>query len=236
MNTPRLRLVLLPGLDGSGILFAPLLRHLPPDVEPVVVRYPPDRPLGHEELLPIVLDASAGGSPFVLLGESFSGPLALMAAARRPPGLAAVILCASFVRNPVWRRPRWLRHLVRPFLFRLHRTLAPARLLLAGQSSPELRRLISEALAPLRPEVLACRVRSALGVDVTSELLACPVPILYLRATRDMIVPAHNVAEIRSLCPSIRIVSIPAPHALLQTHPAAAASAIATFLNEVATR
>lgn len=52
MNLPRLRLILLPGLDGSGVLFAPLLRHLPPDVEPVVVRYPPDRALGYEELLP----------------------------------------------------------------------------------------------------------------------------------------------------------------------------------------
>jgi pimeloyl-ACP methyl ester carboxylesterase len=170
----------------------------------------------------------------VLVGESFSGPLALMAAARRPAGLAAVVLCASFVRNPVWRRPGWLRHLVRPFVFRLHRKLALTRLLLAGRSSAELRRLISEALAPLRPEVLACRVRSVLGVDVTSELLACPVPILYLQATRDAIVPAHNAAEIRSLCPSVRIVPIRAPHAVLQTQPAAAAAAIATFLSDVA--
>ncbi|HEY2584229.1 MAG TPA: alpha/beta hydrolase [Tepidisphaeraceae bacterium] len=234
MSAAPVRLILLPGLDGSGVLFAPMLKHLAPEVEPVIVRYPPDRALGYEELLPTVLAALPSGSPFVLVAESFSGPLALMCAARRPAGLIGVVLCASFIRNPVWRRPGWLRHLVRPFVFRLYPKLSLARGLLVGRSSPELRRLIAEALAPLRPEVLAHRVRSVLGVDVTKELLARPVPILYLRATRDVIVPAHNAAEIVAMCPSVRVVEIPAPHAVLQTQPAASVAAIVTFVRDLA--
>jgi pimeloyl-ACP methyl ester carboxylesterase len=93
-------LVLLPGLDGTGILFKPLIAALPPEVSTVVVAYPGEQPLGYAELLPVVLAALPTEHAFVLLGESFSGPLAVMAAATRPPGLVGLVLCATFVQNP----------------------------------------------------------------------------------------------------------------------------------------
>jgi len=54
------RLVLLPGMDGTGILFEPLLNVLPREWEPIVVRYPPDEARGYDELLEVV--KAAGGS------------------------------------------------------------------------------------------------------------------------------------------------------------------------------
>jgi len=36
-------LLLLPVLDGSGVMFRPLLRHLPSHFHPVVVTYPRDQ-------------------------------------------------------------------------------------------------------------------------------------------------------------------------------------------------
>ena len=39
--------------------------------------------------------AAARGGDFVVVGESFSGPLALLLAARSPPGLRGVVLCAT---------------------------------------------------------------------------------------------------------------------------------------------
>ena len=71
----ELALVLLPGLDGSGVMFRPLLGHVPPALRPVVVAYPPDKALGYEDLLPLVLDALPSSEPFVILGESFGGRL-----------------------------------------------------------------------------------------------------------------------------------------------------------------
>src|SRR5262245_11899688 len=107
-----MHLLLLPGADGTGILFAPLLSALPPALQPLVVRYPPDQPLGYADLLPLVEEAVPASGDFLVLGESFSGPLALLLAARRPPGLRGVILCASFARNPLPGCTRWLRGLV----------------------------------------------------------------------------------------------------------------------------
>ena len=75
-----MRLMLLPGMDGTGRLFGPLLRILPPGLEVTVFAYPPNRPCGYAELLPLVESTAVPeGGEFVVLGESFSGPLALLA-------------------------------------------------------------------------------------------------------------------------------------------------------------
>jgi pimeloyl-ACP methyl ester carboxylesterase len=96
-----MHLILLPGMDGTGRLFGPLLRILPPGLEAAVVAYPADRPCGYAELLPLVEAAVPDGGEFLILGESFSGPLASLLAARRPRRLRGVILCASFARSPL---------------------------------------------------------------------------------------------------------------------------------------
>src|SRR5208283_4431405 len=89
--------------DGTGTLFAPLLRALPPGIEPAVVAYPADRNCSADELVGIVLACLPENEAFVLIAESLSGPIALKAAAghQRPP--VAVVLCASFVQCPLPR-------------------------------------------------------------------------------------------------------------------------------------
>lgn len=108
---PPIDLVLLPRIDGTALMFAPLVEALPPGIRPLPVSYPREEPLGYRELSALVRAALPRDAPFLLLGESFSGPLALMAAAEGPPGLLGVILCASFIRSPV----RWSR-LLRPLV------------------------------------------------------------------------------------------------------------------------
>jgi pimeloyl-[acyl-carrier protein] methyl ester esterase len=229
-----MRLVLLPGLDGTGIFFRPLLPHLPAWIEPVVVSYPGDVPLGYEELLPRVLDALLDG-PFALLGESFSGPLAVLAAACRPPGLEAVILCATFARSPHPHVPRWCRHLVGPWVFWNFPVTGRVRLFLGGRDTNALRSLAAEALPLVRPAVWARRVRAAHMVDVRSELACCPVPVLCLRGRRDrIVVPAVSLRTIRRVNPAVRVAMVGSGHLLLQTRPAEAAAAIVSFLADVA--
>ncbi len=102
-SSERHVLVLLPGLDGTGRLFAPLRRELGPHFDSMVVAYPADRLRNYDELSADVAK-QLPSSQFTLVAESFSGPVALKVAARNPPGLVAVVLCASFAACP---RP-WL--------------------------------------------------------------------------------------------------------------------------------
>jgi len=196
-------LLLLPGMDGTGLLFEPLLRALPAWLRCTVVSYPTEERLGYAELLPLVEEAVARETDFVVLGESFSGPLALMAA-RKPPGLRGVILCASFIRNPL-PLLACLRLLVHPLWFKIAPLWLIRHLLFGRYQTAELCRMVATALAVALPETLAARARAVLSVDSAAALEACAVPILYLRAKHDRVVPPHNLAVIRRLKPRLEM-------------------------------
>lgn len=223
-------LVLLPGLDGTGELFRPLLAELPGWIHPIVVSYPRERKLGYSELLPLAARSLPKDLPFVILGESFSGPLAIMLAAGKPAGLTGVILCASFVKKPFRTLPAWLAALCIGPVFRLWPAVLRIRSLpLRG----ELRGLLPLALAAIRsvrPEVVAARVRALMKVDTRTQLQAMPFPLFYLQALRDPLIRNHNAKEIMRIRPDASLAQIDTKHFLLQLEPKRAAAEIASFM------
>jgi pimeloyl-[acyl-carrier protein] methyl ester esterase len=224
-----MHLILLPGMDGTGQLFGPLLRVFPPGLVATVVAYPPDMPCGYAELLSLAVAAVPDGGEFLVLGESFSGPLAILLAARQPPGLRGVILCASFVRSPLPAFARWLRGLIRPFWFRALPWPLLRRGLLGRFDTASLTQMVETAIIGVQPAVLAARARAVLAVDVGVQLQSCPVPILYLAATEDRLVSQKSLAHIKRLQPRVVAVALVGPHLLLQVAPKEAAEAIQTF-------
>ena len=82
-----LTLVLLPGMDGTGIFFEDFAAVAQPEFDPVIVRYPDDPSRGYAGLEPVARAALPRDKPFLILGESFSGPIAISIAASNPPGL-----------------------------------------------------------------------------------------------------------------------------------------------------
>lgn len=227
-----MRLVLLPGMDGTGTLFEPFIDALGSRLEVTVVRYPDSEPLNYAQLEHLVRQALPESGPFVLLGESFSGPIAVALAASRPAQLRGLILCCSFVTNP---RPmlamfNWL-------LSALPVALVPNALLsyfLFGSFATNgLRSALSRAIAQVSPQVFGARLRAVVSVDVSQKLLALNVPLLYLRAARDRIVPSTSGTMVSRLLPSARVVVIDAPHCLLQAAPGQAAEAVSDFIGEL---
>jgi pimeloyl-ACP methyl ester carboxylesterase len=86
-----MKLVLLPGMDGTGDLFAPFIEALGDDIKVDVVRYPHEGGQSYAEFTARVLP-SLPSEPYVLLAESFSGPIALAVAATAPQNLCGLIL------------------------------------------------------------------------------------------------------------------------------------------------
>lgn len=230
MNAPApITLVLLPGMDGSGLLFAPFLRSLPDWIRPLVVSYPGDKPLDYAGHLEYVM-AALPTAPFVILGESFSGPLALMAAAARPPGLRGVILCATFVGWPMGL-PVWLARLaVNLGVFRLKSTRLFQWIVMGGSAAGELRSMLPQVLAGLTPQVLAARAGAVMELDCDAELRTCPVPLLALAARADRIVAAAATERLQQLRPDLELVSFDSPHLVLQLATSEAVAVIARFL------
>jgi pimeloyl-[acyl-carrier protein] methyl ester esterase len=229
---PAPMLVLLPGLDGTGKLFSEILKALEGRVATRIIDYPKDVPLGYDELEVLVRAVLPDDRPFVLLGESFSGPLAIRIAARPPSGFSGLILCVTFARNPYpWAAwlgplaaylplksfPRWLR--------------AP---LMWGSNDPN--RAPSQtqrAMAGVSVGVVRRRIAALLAVDETHALRKVTKPVLVLRAKRDRVVPKSAAERIMREAPHARRVEVDGPHLLLQTRPAECATAIESFMREL---
>jgi pimeloyl-[acyl-carrier protein] methyl ester esterase len=229
MASARLALVLLPGMDGSGELFAGFIAALGDAVAPIMVSYPPREVLDYAGLTAFARERLPAGQRFVLLGESFSGPVAIALAASHPPGLAGLILSCTFARNPL------------PFL-RVFQSLLDAMPMspsLSGLASPFLlglrapaaqRRAVRSAVARVAPPVLRARMRAVLQTDFSEQMRAVRVPILYLQSRQDPVVPAGAVRHLLSLQPDMKVVALRAPHLLLQAVPEQAAAAVVQFI------
>ncbi len=227
---PRpIRLILLPGLDGTGLLFGPLLHALSAEISITVIRYPGDQRLSYDELLGLVREQLPKDEPYLLLGESFSGPLAIRLAAESPPGLRGLILVATFVRKPVLWLPQWIGPWIPEFPFRLIPVWVQLRTLAAGKSSPEIRRLFKSALRQVSPRVLAFRVSAVLKVDVSETFRQITVPMLALAGRFDRTVPAHNLRLLQRLRSDIRVEMINSDHLVLQVEPDRAANIMIEF-------
>jgi pimeloyl-ACP methyl ester carboxylesterase len=224
--------VLLPGLDGSGRLFAPLLAAAPRGLDAEAISFPPDRALGYDELATLVRPRLPHGR-FVLVAESFSGPLAVRLAAERPRGLAALVLAASFLRRPLNPLLHPIRGLVGARLFGLAIPGPVIRHLMAGPDAPaSIVEEVRRAVAAVAPPVLARRSAEALAVDVRDALARVEAPILFLAPTRDRLIRRDAHADVRTARPDAEIAFLDAPHMVLQRSPHASLGRIERFLSE----
>jgi pimeloyl-[acyl-carrier protein] methyl ester esterase len=223
--------VLLPGLDGTGAQFAPLIEALGPDVPTVVVRYP-DSPLDYAAHRRIAASALPQDRQFIVLGESFSGPVAISLAAQSPSGLLGCILCASFVKTP-----RRLLKLALPFLGLLPPQRVPSAfsdfLVIGRFATAALRQMQLDARRSVSSAAMVARLKEIARVNVSDELQALELPTLYLRATEDRLVP-HSAGEYFSrLARAGRVVDLEGPHFLLQAKPELAAAEVRKFVHNL---
>ena len=224
-------IVLLPGLDGTGELFAPLVAAWGDRFRTQVVSYPRAERLGYAALADRVRALLPQDEDYVLLAESFSGPLGVMLAAERPQRLRGLVLCATFARSPL-PLLRWMA----PLAQAISPAVLPDRVLawglLGSYATPSLLRAIRHAVQSVDPVVLAERVRAVAEVDVSVALSDVQVPVLYLQARRDRVVPRRAVRPfVVALGDRLRVAPRAGPHCLLQARPGDTAAAISSFVS-----
>lgn len=227
MTTPVL---LLPGLDATGRLYGAISAALPERYPLRPLSYPSDAALDYDGLLPLVRAAVPADSRFVLVGESFSGPLAIRLAAEKPPGLVALVLCATFARTPL-PVPVWS---ISSAMFRLRAPKWVMRMLMFDAEVPsnELDEFMA-AIGSVEARVMATRARAAVSVDVREQLAAVEVPVLYLRAGADRLFGPSVHDVVHRLRPDARVVTFDgAPHLLLQRRARDVATVMCGWLDE----
>ena len=224
-------LILMPGLYGTGELFEPFSAILPAGVATTTISYPADAGLNFSELVAGVLRSLPRDKKYVLIAESFSGPIALRVASAAPAGLSAVVLSTTFIKAPVSGLLGFLKRRLGAVLFRASPREFALRYFLLGREAPHgLVTKTADIVRALSPQVMASRADMALDMDVEDDLRRSQYPILYLRGTRDHLIRKRTADEMLLIKPAMRLRNIDGPHCLLQVKPIECWQAINEFL------
>lgn len=222
-------LIVLPGLDGTATLHAAFAEAAGRGFESVaVIPYPADKLQDYSGIESLVRSLLPTETPFVLLGESFSGPVAISIAAAPPANLLGLVLSTTFAAPP----------LPMPALVAALAPLAPVRAwpsllvswyLLGRWSTPQMMESLQRALLGVPSRVLRHRVASTLRADVSGRLGDIRVPVLCLRATGDRLLSRNRAVRMAAAIPDCVAIDVEGPHLLLQAAPSDCARAVCDF-------
>jgi pimeloyl-ACP methyl ester carboxylesterase len=223
MNRPP-EILFLPGFDGNATLREPFVAALNAHHPARAVSYP-NATLG--SLRGYCRYAAAQATEdarHILVAESFSGLVAARWAAT-DPHVEAVVLCASFARNPV----RWLASVgaALPEIVRLGakllRAIPPAT---RDPRHLEWSREFNDTILALDDAVIAERLRIIADEDVSHELAGLRIPIVLMQFDGDQVVGTRARRELESVCRNAEVVRLPGPHYALEIRPRECAEAI----------
>lgn len=214
-----MKVVLLPGLDGTGVLFKPFIKALPDEIDILVISYPPDKKLDYEKLVVLVIK-QLPEEKFILIGESFSGYIAYQVALSKPKNLKSVIFIATFLENP------------RPLLLNLFSWL-PGSLILSAPTpdfivkkylfgmavNKNMTDLFKQSIKQVSPHILSYRLQEIEKLPQNHQF--CEIKAIYIQATDDRLVPGRCVESFKKTFKNITVLQIKGSHFILQTNPLA---------------
>lgn len=222
-------LVLMPGLDGTGVLFERFVAELPSEIRTRIVNYRNDAAQSLEAHA-AAASAILANESVVLLAESFSGLVALKLLGEHKVRVEKVIFIASFAKAP----RRYLNVLTRlfPTLVRGIKFIPRAlwRIFCLGTRASDADvAWLKSVLARANPEVIAHRLK----LVASARLVPCGrigVPAFYLQGIGDRLVPARAARALGALFKEFTVLRIDGPHFLLQAAPRECAETIAKLV------
>lgn len=207
-------LVLVPGLDGTGLLFYRQIPLLESRYRVATHRLRDDARHLDElvaDLHERVTAMTGAGERVTLVGESFGGALSLSYALAHPDRVARLVILNSFPDFAPQARLRlgyWLLSATPWGVMRVVRRLTAWRLHSPHTSQAEIRRFHQLMRATTRRGYLS-RLKMLREYDVRGRLADLTVPVLYLAGDGDKLVPSvEQAALMTSLTPhaSMRVL------------------------------
>jgi pimeloyl-ACP methyl ester carboxylesterase len=221
-------MILLPGFDGTGELFGPLVAALSPRHPTTVIRYRDERTF--DDYVNTV-SAALPEHGATLIAESFSGPVALAVMARHPNKIQRAVLCATFVEGP-FRRLTKLARFVPTAMFGLHigQRAMLQQFCLDDACDPTLMDRAITVVKSMPGSAVAARLNVLAELQVRTLCQDIRTPILILRATGDRLVSSSRYRQLIEALPGAIVRDIDGPHLLLQSRPRECAQAIDEFV------
>ncbi|KZN37116.1 alpha/beta hydrolase [Pseudoalteromonas luteoviolacea] len=211
-----MKVILIPGMDGTGKLFCPLLDQLPAGIDTHVIclnELIATTPI--EQSLEIA--SLIGSEEVIILSESYSGLIAYHLSLLPYLNIKHVIFAASFLESPSWFS-RF--HNLLP-LNLVRSNIIPdtvlSTLLFAQRKNKKLVKLFISSLQPINNVIL--RERLKVIADLTRPNRRLSIPCTYVQASNDYLVSKKSVNAFKELCTNINVVKAAGGHFIVQSNP-----------------
>jgi pimeloyl-ACP methyl ester carboxylesterase len=216
-------------MDGTGHLFDAFLKCLSAGNQTKIVSYPAQAYLSYEQLEELVVRELPVSGKYIIIAESFSGPIALRLASRAYGDLVTIVLVSSFAYRPLGWKGSLLARLPLSVIFRLPFPDFVLRTFLLGSSASadDLSRA-RQVIGQVRPQVLASRLKEALTSDYGKHQIHVHaiVRVVAIFAEYDHLLGHRSRQSVAEVCSKAEIEIVPAPHLALQAAPTAVLSAL----------
>ncbi len=228
-------IILMPGLDGTGISFDYFISRIPKEFRVIIVKYPPDQALTFDETVAVARQQIPDDchEPLVI-AESFSGPVAVQLVALGLIRPSHLVLCATFARSP---RP-WLLgglpQIVLQMLLSIPVSKRIFRLVIEknNEIANPLHEYLSRCQQNVESRILAHRLQVIQHVDVRDNLQKIEIPCLYIQALSDALVPSACLSDFETGIRNLEVAKIKSTHFILQTQMDQAWKIIREFISK----
>lgn len=210
-------------MDGTGKLFSPLLQALS-EFDCKVISLPESGSQDYASLTMFVKEKLPDGD-FILVAESFSGPIGARLAKEGVKNMKGIIFVATFLSVP----SKFLIAMARALPLNLLSSLPLAKLFykalfLGSGASNELMRTFQLTVQSLPPELIKARLSSMYSLEFKPGSFEFPAG--YIQALSDRLVPSEKAIEFSGCFKNLIIRTIDGPHFILQAKPVQCAVAI----------
>lgn len=211
-----MKVVLIPGMDGTGTLFDPFIESVPAGIEVISLPLLQRSDAGYEDQAMHII-GSIGDQPVVLVAESYSGMVAYNMLKIGCSNIQHVVFAASFITRPS-RLASVAKYLPAGILkSRAVPESLVGRLLFGNFSTPRLIKLFYGSLNCVGNDILKSRIRQIAMLPVPS--MSINVPCTYIRPKGDKLVSKHAIEPFQHLCEKLAVCEVDGTHFVLQTNP-----------------
>ncbi|MFT5132351.1 MAG: surfactin synthase thioesterase subunit [Gammaproteobacteria bacterium] len=211
-----MKLVLLSGLDGTGVLFEPFLKYSDGKITTEIIELPPVESATFKDLA-MSLAERLKDDELIILAESYSGRLAYELAKNKDLKINQIFFTAIFLSTPSLLsnyasffpislvKSRFLpKSIVGKFLF-------------GRYSSKHLLDLFYRAMDRVDFKILKSRLRQISLLEPPRNSIE--IPCTYIGALSDNLVSRRVLDTFKQCCNKLDIQEIEGTHFLLQTNP-----------------
>lgn len=224
----------LPGLHGTAELYGALKARLPGEIQTEFIDLPTSGKQDYDSLtnwLDEELARRAHTPQRLVIAESFSGPLAVRWAEKRPDQVAGIVLAASFCDAPL--NPGIALLPLRP-LFMVKPPRQALRHFLIGEDASEAEVAQLRSVVQAIPSAtLSKRARTILGLMECDSPVLPNTPMMILQAQSDNLIPWEAQCKLEACYPNARTHWIESPHLMFQRYPEQCLESILAFVAEI---